>query len=393
MTIFADSEDGSGIGSGSVDDGTALIWTLQIADGHIEATSRQGAGIGTGAADERGQTEVDSIVIANGVIRAATSAGSGIGPGFEGNGTARVSEVVIKSGWIVAEGEIAIGAETMASIQLSATDNFVSLDLYATVEYALTAMLILCHEGTVWAVTNTRHFFDPRKTTNLGELDFMGEYRDLSQVESLSGNQPCLHIARLPTFEFFATLQIRHLGSSYSKMLSLDGYPQLGFIVTLRDVGIYEIDVASEPGHALAHDGLLFFDVKPGDNFFEHAVVVDTSGTPTDDDSPLSIGAVIAISVSVILLCVFALIVAIVNRRHLGRKAPAPRPDAPAPETLISATGTQGLLDEGSELAELPLPLDTVGLPAKFREEPELDSPAPEFPVDPSFAPEFADDM
>jgi hypothetical protein len=345
MTITADSDASPGIGSGSAARGNTRLWSVIIEDGVIEATSRQGAGIGSGFADELAGSNVDTVEITGGIIRAVSSRGSGIGCGWLGNGSTGVTNIIISSGSVTAEGQIALGNDIhrIAKIELSPGANLVTLDLYSAADYAISALSIVCGEGQVRAITNSTRFFPPEKATNLSSLEFVGEYRGLSENESLSGKRPCLHIAQLPQFNVFPTLKIRQRESSYIKVVSFDRFPQPGFIVALGQTGEYIVDVASEPNHALEYNGSIWFELEAGDNFFEMAVVVETPETPEiptpeSSERSLSVGALVGIIVGVFLLVAVGIAAVFVVRRRSRSQTPEERREGLVLESPVSPT-------------------------------------------------------
>jgi hypothetical protein len=395
-TISADGDESAGIGAGYSDGGSSVLQTILINGGTISAVGHCGAGIGAGKADA-GSASVDTVTIRNSVILASSVMSSGIGRGA--GDTATAPWLDITSGSITAIGIVAIGSPDTEFLDFSQPGAALTLDLTANSDYAVKASELEWHEGTVRATTNTLRFFDADDPIVIGNTDFVGQYREMSKVEYLAGDTAFLHFPRFPWDGARLLLFFRHINDTTGRSVRFDPAPELGIIVSLPSPGQYVVEITSYPGHVLASAEGTSFVALAGDNFYEDVQIIDTSVSPTPREVPMSSSAVVAIALGFAALLAFVIIVIILNHKYARRR----REDAPAPDPLMSDTRKQGLLEEGSELDEVPMgtgetpqfpPEGVQFTPDPPPEDPPEDPPEqPIFPVDPSFTPEFPDEL
>jgi hypothetical protein len=389
--VTAKGGNGAGIGAGYAEDGETIVWTIEVKSGSITATSERGSGIGAGCADG-GSTFVDRIVIEGDAVWASSELGAGIGAGSSENGSVSASSVAIQAGSVTASGSPAVSCDMLT---LGSAERVLQIDLPTRESAAMVAIFVECHEGTVRAITVARRFFAPSSRATLRDADFIGQYRGDSVGEPLRSDTICAHFAKLPPFNRIPVLRFRNVDTGFTKTASFNGYPEQGLIVSLPSTGDYVVEIASEPGMILAYEGSDLFQLNDGDNFFGGQVVITSiSPTPDSDGLPVSAGLIAAIAAASVGLVMLGVAVTVVNRRHARKRAPPPKPEPPAPETLIGSTRTQGLLDEGIEMNELPGdPASPAEARPEFREVPPEEPVALAFPVDPSFTPDFPEDM
>jgi hypothetical protein len=264
------------------------------------------------------------------------------------------------------------------------------LDLYSGSDYALKANLIEWEEGTVRARTNSSHFFDPSDETDMRFVDFVGEYRGPSGPEALAGPAPFVHFPKLPSAGSRPILNFHIVGSTSGKVVHFDRQPELGLIVSLPEVGEYTIDIVSQPHEGFLVDGNRNFLAHGGDNFFESVQIINTVVTATAPDETVSTHAIIATAAGAVGLCVFVVIVVIINRHH-ARKAAKARADKVAPQALMTGDRKQGLLEEEGlgELEEFPVEPTPAPFPPNGV---RFDVKVPEPPADTSLRPTFSDE-
>jgi hypothetical protein len=282
LEIFGGSIDitltgrGAGIGAGAVNnfadsspeqDFDANVGVLTIYNGSFRVLTTWGAAIGAGSG-ANWSASVENLTIFGGEFTLSTGLGSGIGSGDSSSGF--VNHLVIEGGTIT----VNVAPTAIGSANTIVLSRKVTIDCRRRLSNCVAGDDILI-DGSVAGITNTKTFFTGANIKGTAQADLDIPYRSKSAPEPIS--IPALHFARILGQQPNETYKISFSNDEYAKIVEYGPDGTQGLLVSLRDIGFYEVELKSTAGQnlSLCNGTEPRFEVGSGDTFVSVAQTCD----------------------------------------------------------------------------------------------------------------------